>query len=53
MVLGVCDSKIGAAITEEMGVSCQHTGIVPEIVRGKLLHKTACIQILYTSIGDP
>ena len=34
VTLGVCDAKIGAAISEELGVSCQHTGVVPEIVRG-------------------
>lgn len=34
VVLGVADSKIGAAVIEEMGVSCQHTGVVPEVIRG-------------------
>ena len=35
-ILGVADSKIAAPISEEIGVSCQHTGVVPEIIRGKL-----------------
>ena len=34
VVLGICDSKIGATISEELGISCQHTGIIPEIARG-------------------
>ncbi|KAL4231581.1 snoRNP complex protein nop56 [Mactra antiquata] len=38
VILGVGDSKIGASITEEMKVSCQHTGIVPEIIRGIRVH---------------
>ena len=33
-ILGIGDSKIGAAISEEMGMSCMHTGVVPEIIRG-------------------
>lgn len=34
VVLGVGDAKIGAALMEEMGLSCQHTGVVPEVTRG-------------------
>ena len=33
-ILGVSDSKIAAPISEELGLSCQHTGVVPEIIRG-------------------
>ena len=35
-VLGISDAKIGGAIAEELGLSCQHTDIVPEIMRGNL-----------------
>ena len=35
VILGVSDSKLGASINEELGLSCQHTGVVPEIIRGK------------------
>ena len=34
VILGVGDSKIGASISEELGYSCMHTGVVPEITRG-------------------
>ncbi|XP_013390767.1 nucleolar protein 56-like [Lingula anatina] len=37
-ILGVGDSKIGAAIQEQLGISCQHTGVVPEIIRGIRVH---------------
>ena len=37
IILGISDSKLGAAINEELGFSCQHTGVVPEIIRGKSL----------------
>jgi hypothetical protein len=33
-ILGVGDSKLGSVIAEEMKISCQHTGVVPEIIRG-------------------
>ncbi|KAL5284671.1 NOP56 family protein [Megaselia abdita] len=32
--LGVSDAKLGAAITEAIGVSCTHIGVVPELLRG-------------------
>ncbi|KAG7481273.1 hypothetical protein MATL_G00064730 [Megalops atlanticus] len=37
-VLGVCDAKIGAALQEELGISCQTGGVVAEIIRGVRLH---------------
>ena len=33
-LLGVGDSKIAAAITEEMSIPCMHTEVIPEILRG-------------------
>lgn len=36
VILGVSDSKLGASIVEALSISCQHTGAVPEIVRGKI-----------------
>lgn len=33
-VLGVADPKLGAAINEAVGIQCDHTGIVPEVIRG-------------------
>lgn len=36
MVVGVSDAKIGAAITEELGIKCSHIGVVPEVIRGKV-----------------
>lgn len=36
VVVGVSDAKIGAAITEELGIKCSHIGVVPEVIRGKM-----------------
>lgn len=32
--LGVSDAKLGAAISEQIQISCTHIGVVPEILRG-------------------
>uniref|UniRef100_A0A452GTH6 Nucleolar protein 56 n=1 Tax=Gopherus agassizii TaxID=38772 RepID=A0A452GTH6_9SAUR len=37
-LLGVSDTKIGAAIQEELGYQCQTGGVVAEITRGIRLH---------------
>lgn len=36
--LGVADPKLGAAITEAIGVQSTHIGVVPEILRGIRFH---------------
>lgn len=36
--LGIADSKLGAAITEAIGVQCNHLDAVPEILRGIRFH---------------
>lgn len=33
IILGVADPKVGSAIQEKLGITCQHTGAVPEIIR--------------------
>ena len=38
MCLGVGDSKLGSSIVEMFGIECQHTGVVPEIMRGIRIH---------------
>lgn len=38
VVLGVADPKLGASITEALGIKCDHTGVVPEILRGIRFH---------------
>uniref|UniRef100_A0A8C4NF53 Nucleolar protein 56 n=1 Tax=Eptatretus burgeri TaxID=7764 RepID=A0A8C4NF53_EPTBU len=38
VILGVADSKIGAAILEELGIQCQTTHVVAEVLRGVRLH---------------
>lgn len=38
VVLGVSEPKLGAAISEAMGTTCQHTGVIPELVRGIRFH---------------
>ncbi|XP_064465612.1 nucleolar protein 56-like [Ornithodoros turicata] len=42
--LGVGDSKLGMTIQESLGIPCQHTGIVPEILRGVRLHFAKLVQ---------
>lgn len=37
-ILGLSDQKLAGAISETLGLSCQHTGVVPEIVRGLRYH---------------
>ncbi|KAG7200988.1 hypothetical protein KM043_003344 [Ampulex compressa] len=36
--LGVSDPKLGASITEALGIKCDHTGVVPELIRGVRFH---------------
>ncbi len=35
MTLGVADSRIASTINELFSITCQHTGVVPELLRGK------------------
>lgn len=44
LILGVADQKIAASIQEALGFSCQHTEVVPEILRGIRLHLPNLIQ---------
>ncbi|XP_043919931.1 nucleolar protein 56 isoform X1 [Protopterus annectens] len=37
-ILGTSDAKIGAAIQEELGITCQTGGVVAELIRGIRLH---------------
>ena len=37
VTLGVGDAKIAASISDGLGISCQHSGIVVELNRGNLL----------------
>ena len=38
IVLGVADPKLGANITEILGIKCDHINVVPEITRGIRFH---------------
>jgi len=38
IIVGVAEPKLGAAISEALSVKCQHTGPVPEILRGVRVH---------------
>ncbi|CAF0955898.1 unnamed protein product [Adineta steineri] len=38
MILGVADTRIGSTINELFSITCQHTGVVPELLRGLRLH---------------
>ncbi|CAB0044611.1 unnamed protein product [Trichogramma brassicae] len=37
-VLGVAEPKLGASITEALKIKCDHTGAIPEIIRGIRTH---------------
>jgi len=51
-LLGVSDSKIATAVQENLGYSVQHTGVVPEVLRGIRLHAASLIDGLnVASIG--
>ena len=36
MILGVADSRIASTVNELFSITCQHTGVVPELLRGQL-----------------
>ncbi|CAF0886864.1 unnamed protein product [Adineta steineri] len=38
MILGVADTRSGSTINELFSITCQHTGVVPELLRGLRLH---------------
>lgn len=38
IILGVADPKLGANITEILGIKCDHVNVVPEITRGIRFH---------------
>jgi len=38
VTMGVLDPKLGAAVSETIGVKVSHVGVVPEIIRGLRLH---------------
>jgi len=38
VTMGVLDPKLGAAVSEAIGVKVSHIGVVPEIIRGIRLH---------------
>ncbi|XP_069779474.1 nucleolar protein 56 [Narcine bancroftii] len=44
VILGVSDQKLGAAILEELGIQCQTSGVVAEVLRGVRLHFHSLIQ---------
>ncbi len=36
MTLGVADPRIASAINEIFSITCQYTGVIPELLRGKI-----------------
>ncbi|XP_008556069.1 nucleolar protein 56 [Microplitis demolitor] len=38
ITLGTADSKLSASITEALSIKCDHTGAIPEIIRGIRYH---------------
>ncbi len=47
MILGVADSRIASTINELFSITCQHTGVVPELLRGKIWWCNYFILILF------
>lgn len=50
MILGVAEARLASAINEQFSIACQHTGVVPELARGKNLRKTSSIIIILVLI---
>lgn len=48
MILGVADARIASAVNELFSITCQHTGVVPELLRGMRVEKT----LTMTNEGD-
>jgi len=44
VILGIVEPKLAAAVNETLGFNCQHTGVVPEIVRGIRLHFSSLVK---------
>lgn len=36
MTLGVADPRVASSVNELFSITCQHTGVVPELIRGKI-----------------
>lgn len=43
-ILGVSEKNLGAVIAESYGVTCQSSGIVPEVIRGIRLHASNLVE---------
>lgn len=46
VLLGVSDPKLGASITEALNIKCDHTGAIPEIIRGIRHHFPSLVKNL-------
>jgi nucleolar protein 56 len=46
VILGVLDPKLGAALSETLGVKVSHVGVVPEIIRGIRFHFNKIVKAL-------
>ncbi|XP_014219765.1 nucleolar protein 56 [Copidosoma floridanum] len=44
VVLGIADPKLGASITEALDIKCDHTGAIPEIIRGIRYHFSSLVK---------
>ncbi|XP_015789005.1 uncharacterized NOP5 family protein K07C5.4 [Tetranychus urticae] len=54
MALGVADPKIGTAIQEKFPrIVCQHTGVVPELLRGIRFHADKLLDLTAKTTIDP
>ena len=51
LILGVSDPKIGTAVQDNLSITCQHTGVVPEVLRGVRLHAGHLVEGLAPTIS--
>merc|ERR1711963_1293974 len=52
VTMGVLDPKLGAAVSETIGVKVSHVGVVPEIIRGIRLHFAKLVKGMSAEAGS-
>jgi len=52
VTMGVLDPKLGAAVSETIGVKVSHIGVVPEIIRGIRLHFAKLVKGMSPEVGS-
>merc|ERR1719444_326093 len=52
VTMGILDSKLGAAVSEAIGVKISHVGVVPEIIRGIRLHFAKLVKGMIAEVSS-